>query len=182
MRANFFVNIFVEYLYYNKFFKEYVPITYSSISTYTTNAPLYNDTSGGKIYLNNLLNTNTNTNTVINSTFTSASLTTDTLNINSVESSSNLEFKSEEPVKSYLKRSKSSLKETGRVSRGSNSSQLFEKVETNFEYFPFHQIVYQLKPFSEKEEAIEIREYCTECGYRLRNGKWNYCPKCGNKI
>ena len=33
-----------------------------------------------------------------------------------------------------------------------------------------------------KEETIEIREYCTSCGYRLRNGKWNYCPKCGNKI
>lgn len=162
------------------FFKEYVPITYSSISTYTTNAPLYNDTSGGKIYLNNLSNTN---NTIpINSTFTTTSLTTDTLNINNVDNLSNLEFKSEEPLKSYLKRSKSSLKETGIVSRGSNSSQLFEKVETQFEYFPFHQIVYKLKPFSEKEETIEIREYCTECGYRLRNGKWNYCPKCGNKI
>ena len=160
-----------------KFFKEFVPITYSS-NTYFHNMQLINDTSGGNIHLNNL---STTTNTVYNSTFTSASLS-GTLNLDSADNSTNLEFKSEEPVKSYLKRSKGSLKETGRVSRGSNSSQLFEKVETNFEYFPFHQIVYQLKPFSEKEESIEIREYCKTCSYRIRNKSWVYCPKCGNKI
>ena len=159
-----------------KFFKEFVPITYSTVNSFIGNVPLYNDTSGGNVFLN------CTTNTVSGNFTQTGTFSTNSLNINSVDNTSNLEFKSEEPQKSYMKRSKDALKETGRVSRGSKSSQLFEKVDAQFEYFPFHQIVYQLKPFSEKEETIEIREYCTDCGYRLRNGKWNYCPKCGNKI
>ena len=158
-----------------KFFNEYTPNTYSSITytnpliTYTN--PLYD----GNIFLNSTINTNTLSGTI------KSTSTTNILNINSVDNLSNLEFKSQEPMRSYKKHSKESLKETGRINKGSKSSQLFERVETQFEYFPFHQIVYQLKPFSEKEETIEIREYCGVCSYRIRNKKWNYCPKCGNK-
>lgn len=153
-----------------KFFKEYVPVTYSNI-IYTTNAPLYNDTSGGNIYLNNL------DSNIINSCNYNQ-VTTDKIDINLT----NLEFKSDESLKSYTKRTNNTLKETGRINTGSKSSQVFEKTEIQFDHYSFHQINYKLKPISEKEEVIEIREYCKNCSYRIRNKNWVYCPKCGNKI
>lgn len=77
-----------------------------------------------------------------------------------------------------------SLKETGRVEKGKQSEQVFENVQVQFEITPFHNISYYLRPFSEKNTYVktDVREYCTECGYRLRNSSWSYCPKCGNKL
>ena len=28
----------------------------------------------------------------------------------------------------------------------------------------------------------KVRDYCTSCGYRLRNTRWNFCPKCGDEV
>lgn len=159
-----------------KFFKEYQQVYYSSSSITYTNMPLYNDTSGGNIFLNSNFNTYDKNIGTLNLTNISNTITTDSLN------TSNLEFKSEEPTKSYQKGIRSKMKETGRVSKGSNSTQKFEKVEAQFQNLSFYEIIYNLKPLSEKEETIEIREYCGVCSYRLRNKKWNYCPKCGTKI
>ena len=78
---------------------------------------------------------------------------------------------------------KSSLKETGIVSKGEKSNQEFKSVDIQFETFPFYTISYKLKPMSEKNSySTEVRDYCTNCGYRIRNDKWMYCPKCGNKV
>lgn len=78
---------------------------------------------------------------------------------------------------------KSTKKETGIISKGSESNQDFYSVNVQFESFPFHTVFYKLKPISEKKSyKVEVRDYCTSCGYRLRNDKWLYCPKCGNKI
>lgn len=172
-----------------QFFKEYSPVIYTSGVVYTTNLPYYNSGTPGNIYLNSTL-------TNSNGSLSTDTITTQSLNLTNISNTSNttisgdaintssfnLEFKSEEPKKSYTKGIRSKMKETGRVSRGSSSSQSFERTDAQFEVFPFHEIIYNLKPYSEKEEALEVREYCTECGYRLRNGKWNYCPKCGEKI
>lgn len=84
---------------------------------------------------------------------------------------------------SSRKLSKSIIKETGRVEKGEKSDQRFKSVDIQFETYAFHTIIYHLKPMSEKNSYTkEVREYCTSCGYRLRNDKWMFCPKCGEKL
>lgn len=73
--------------------------------------------------------------------------------------------------------------ETGRIEKGENSAQQLNTVNCEFEYFPFHSISYMLLPNSQKTQSIqEIKNYCPNCGYRLRNKNWNYCPKCSSKL
>lgn len=112
------------------------------------------------------------------------SITNGTLNLSNNNSTytsqvdMNLDFKNQPKS-----RSKSIRKETGRVEKGDKSDQNLIKVEMEFENYYFHQIVYNLKPVSEKETVkYDIREYCESCNYRIRNNKYNYCPKCGNKL
>jgi rRNA maturation endonuclease Nob1 len=31
-------------------------------------------------------------------------------------------------------------------------------------------------------ETSEIRNYCNECGIRIRKSSWKFCPECGNEI
>lgn len=76
-------------------------------------------------------------------------------------------------------------KETGRVEKGNESIQNFNEVQVEFETFSFHQITYYLKPTSERGSTVtetKVREYCPNCAYRIRNIRWNFCPKCGNEI
>jgi Zn finger protein HypA/HybF involved in hydrogenase expression len=73
--------------------------------------------------------------------------------------------------------------ETGRIESGDISNQMFKEVNINFEEKPFHSITYQLLPYSSKNINIkEIRNYCSDCGYRIRKDSWKYCPKCGSKL
>lgn len=74
--------------------------------------------------------------------------------------------------------------ETGRVEKGNNSNQNLEKVEIEFKTTPFLTQYMKLMPESQAKtyESTEIRNYCHQCGYRIRNKSWLYCPKCGNKI
>lgn len=143
-----------------KFFKEYQPYYYN-LTTSTFNCI---NTTGTPYYDNN----------------------TTTLTSNSVFTcSSNLDFVSDNESSTYKskKLSKSILKETGIVSKGEKSNQEFKSVDIQFETFPFYTISYKLKPMSEKNSySTEVRDYCTNCGYRIRNDKWMYCPKCGTKV
>ena len=91
--------------------------------------------------------------------------------------------KSEISTKNLMRSKSAKIKETGRVTKGDKSSQSFQSVDIQFESFPFHTIVYHLKPMSEKNEDLrEIREYCDQCRYRIRKSSYLYCPKCGNKL
>ena len=73
--------------------------------------------------------------------------------------------------------------ETGRIEKGEHSNQSFRDVNIKFESVPFYTVEYQLMPHSAKHREIkEVRQYCNICNYRLRNKKWRYCPKCGNKL
>ncbi len=73
--------------------------------------------------------------------------------------------------------------ETGRVEAGDVSNQTLENVSVQFETSPMHRISYKLLPYSAKPmEVTEIRQYCPNCGYRIRNNSWKYCPKCSQKI
>ena len=77
-------------------------------------------------------------------------------------------------------------KETGRVEKGNESAQHFNEVQVEFEHYSFYTVTYNLKPTSERGTTTvtesKIREYCGFCSYRVRNTKWSYCPKCGNKL
>lgn len=175
-----------------KFFKEYKePINYSSYSgnikiSGNTNDYLhnYNVTTSGNVGIGNQHPNHTLT--IDNLNFNETCTTTN-INLNSTISSftsSNTNSRSytEDQFKSSgRKRIKSTLKETGRVEKGNISNQNLTKVDVKFESFSFYEINYDLKPVSEKGE-LEVREYCPNCGYRSRNDKWNFCPKCGNKL
>ena len=72
--------------------------------------------------------------------------------------------------------------ETGRIERGSTSSQQFVTVDTKFCNDVSYSYEYKLLPISAKPvEARNIRTYCSECGRRQRSGD-RFCPKCGYKF
>lgn len=100
--------------------------------------------------------------------------------------SDNFTVQEEQPqIKSSGKlRSKSIKAETGRVEKGQQSDQNFKQVEIQFQNYPFHAVVYNLKPTSEKDNYVktEIRQYCSVCKYRIKKSSYMYCPKCGNKL
>lgn len=82
-----------------------------------------------------------------------------------------------------LKQDSINMVETGRIEMGDVSSQELKTVELQFDTIPFHTITYKMIPFSNKpKEIAEIRQYCPECGYRLRKASWKFCPKCGEKL
>lgn len=193
-----------------KFFKEYFPPVYPSWNTvttagsfsisggcFTTTQGIYGPSgNGGTI---GCASTPTSSGTYFAANLSSGNLDSQIFNMSCgvlqdksyVDGTpicdSNLDFESDfenKNIRSSRKLSKSiSKKETGRVSKGAKSSQDFKSVDVQFEVYPFHTIVYRLKPMSEKNSLVrEVREYCTSCGYRLRNDKWMFCPKCGEKL
>jgi hypothetical protein len=73
--------------------------------------------------------------------------------------------------------------ETGRVMEGGKSSQKFQTTSGDFYSTPFHTVEFQLLPESTKPiEITEIRNYCPECGLRIRKSSWKYCPTCGTEL
>lgn len=86
-----------------------------------------------------------------------------------------------------------SLLETGRVEAGDYSNQNLIYTDIEFEFYPFLTYNIKLIPQSQQKQyatvatytttgSREVRNYCTGCGYRLRNDNWLYCPKCGEKL
>lgn len=73
--------------------------------------------------------------------------------------------------------------ETGRIEKGDISDQRLKDINMNFTSSPFHSMTYRLMPYSTMNREIgEIRQYCSECGYRLRKSSWKFCPSCGTEI
>lgn len=73
--------------------------------------------------------------------------------------------------------------ETGRVGKGSDSSQKFMEVNEEFETFGFYNFAWRIRPESVRPKTVEdLKKYCTECGARIRKATFKYCPHCGNKI
>jgi hypothetical protein len=100
--------------------------------------------------------------TTVNHLFTTTSFTNDSLGLNSSVSKS---------------------VETGRIEKGESSNQLFETVNGNFSIFPTSSVSIKLLPESQKPvEASSIRNYCTDCGTRMKKQTWKFCPNCGSKI
>ena len=100
--------------------------------------------------------------TTVNHLFTTTSFTNDSLGLNASVSKS---------------------VETGRIEKGESSNQLFETVNGNFSMFPTSSVSIKLLPESQKPvEVSSIRNYCTNCGTRMKKQSWKFCPSCGSKI
>lgn len=172
-----------------RFFKEYIQpsITYSN-GTYDI---LHNVSGMGSVTINGIGGTLTTTNgtfTSFNTSNNNSRLYEQNVFLDQVSDSSldfASDFKEEKTIKELKSKSTKKIKsETGRVEKGQYSDQNFKQVDIQFETYPFHDVVYNLKPRSEKDNYVstEIREFCTSCGYRVRNNKWQFCPKCGQKL
>jgi len=73
--------------------------------------------------------------------------------------------------------------ETGRVEMGESSNQKFKDSYGSFNYFPAKSISYKILPESQKPlDSTSIRNYCTNCGTRMKKQTWKFCPSCGTKI
>lgn len=171
-----------------RFFKEYIQPTISTYST-GTYGTLHNVSGMGSITTSGLNGTITSNSTFasFNTSNNNSRLYDQNAFLNQVSDSLDFasDFKEEEVVKEVKSKSTKLSKkaETGRVEKGQHSDQNFKQVDIQFQTYPFHAIVYNLKPTSEKTTYTrEVREYCVKCGYRLRNNSWLYCPKCGEKI
>ena len=74
--------------------------------------------------------------------------------------------------------------ETGRIEKGENSSQQLSNNYNTFYSIAFHTVEYHMLPISQKElfTSNDLREYCTDCGLKITNKPWKFCPKCGTKL
>ena len=72
--------------------------------------------------------------------------------------------------------------ETGRVEKGKSSSQNFTNSYENFSYVVSKRYEFHILPLSQKNKDVsEIRQYCTECGNKVKKN-FKFCPSCGNKL
>ena len=52
-----------------------------------------------------------------------------------------------------------------------------------FNSFPLKNLKYRILPESQKPvESASIRNYCTDCGTRMKKQTWKFCPNCGSNI
>ena len=73
--------------------------------------------------------------------------------------------------------------ETGRVEKGSRSSQELAAGFGSFNSWACAVYHYKILPTSHKPvEVGEIRSYCTGCGTRIKKSNWKFCPSCGTEI
>lgn len=73
--------------------------------------------------------------------------------------------------------------ETGRVEEGERSDQNFNQDSSMFNWYCSKHVELLILPESQKPvEANQIRNYCTECGTRMKSKGWKFCPTCGTKI
>jgi Zn finger protein HypA/HybF involved in hydrogenase expression len=73
--------------------------------------------------------------------------------------------------------------ETGRVEMGGSSNQNFGTIDMDFENYPCETVIMKIMAESNKPiEVSDIRNYCSDCGTRMKKQTWKFCPNCGSKI
>lgn len=73
--------------------------------------------------------------------------------------------------------------ETGRVEGGSKSNQSFSASTQEFEWAACSISEWKIFPDSMRPvEVKEIRNYCSNCGTRMKKQNWKFCPNCGQKL
>lgn len=82
-----------------------------------------------------------------------------------------------------MQRSVAAPIETGVVDKGLASNQSFSTTSREFESVSYYNIQWNILPESRRViESSDIKLYCTECGVKIKNQKFKFCPNCGNKI
>lgn len=73
--------------------------------------------------------------------------------------------------------------ETGRTEKGESSSQQFSSDCSDYSSWCSKSIELQILPESSKPvEAVNIRNYCSNCGTRIKHANWKFCPSCGTQF
>lgn len=73
--------------------------------------------------------------------------------------------------------------ETGKIEKGEKTDQGMQSTYGSYSSWMTNLVNIQLFPESIKPiEVSELRNYCTECGTRMKKSTWKFCPNCGNKI
>lgn len=160
-----------------RFYDEYFPLWNSSTTTWTvypntytywtggattlTNTDTYTTGTGGATGSNGINQFYVNDGGFTNQSSLSSSTVTNAVNVNN--------------------NGKRSL-ETGRVEKGSNSSQTFDYDNATFNYFASVTNWWKIKPQSTKPLVAEdLVVYCTECGAKRKKDNHKFCPHCGTK-
>jgi hypothetical protein len=142
--------------------------------TYTT----HNTLSGTSVPTSGTFTT-TGVNTFYNSSLTSGTSTLTTSGINTEAVLRDVKNKGlyNEPI------SKKKSIETGRVEKGSNSSQSFVTDSSSFKTYPSSSDWWKIKPKSTQVVTKEdLVTYCTECGSKRKKDTHKFCPQCGTKF
>ena len=73
--------------------------------------------------------------------------------------------------------------ETGRTEMGEHSDQGFSRDDSEYNSWASGSVFIRILPESRKPvDSHEIRNYCTDCGSRVKKSSWKFCPSCGTKI
>lgn len=73
--------------------------------------------------------------------------------------------------------------ETGRAEKGEASGQQFGSDTSSYSSWCASSVELQILPESQKPvEAQSIRNYCSNCGTRVKNVTWKFCPSCGTQF
>jgi hypothetical protein len=174
------------------FFEQDPPICYNYNDLYKQNlwTNPWNGGTGGNPYYGGVITTSYSTNNFVGKASSDFS---DGSNLKSFSSGnqdavncffSNTSLKSQ-PISNKLTAQSAKLKdiETGRIEKGSNSSQSFVTVDMDFNSWASENVSLKLLPFSQKPiEATEIRNYCPNCGSRVKKTTWICCPNCGEDL
>jgi hypothetical protein len=117
-----------------------------------------------------------------NSTLTDTpSFTTNSLSFTNSVSKKSLDFG--KPRTRGISKKLSKSIETGRVEKGSHSSQEFVTVDMDFEYYSSTKVLWKLLPVSQKMyTSDEIKRFCPSCGTKMKKDSWKFCPNCGEEI
>lgn len=124
-----------------------------------------------------------NPNIVYGSTLTTSNLgnlSTTSINLNN-NTSYSIGYSSADTVFTSNSCSFNNSIETGRIEKGSSSSQQFIDVDINFEKYHISSVLYKLLPESQKPlETKDIKNFCSNCGKKTKGE--NFCSNCGNKL
>jgi len=180
------------------FYKESLPIIpyYPPVTTWTTSWPTWGSTT----FTTNNLGTPTfgghDCGDVIGDTlkdvssFYSASLGDDAPQA-CMDSLGSLDFMEQKLTRSFagsgrkMSKSVKSSKsvETGRIDKGSHSSQSFGHDYSTFDTYWTWKTEWKILPLSQKPMVSEdIKVFCTNCGTRQRRSSHKFCPNCGTEF
>jgi Zn finger protein HypA/HybF involved in hydrogenase expression len=155
-----------------RFYDEYIQPSWNgmgaTISTWTTYPSTLTFGTGNPTYTTNVLS-GTITSPNLGGTTTSNTYYYNNAAINSTINS----FVSDDSVKV----------ETGRVEKGSVSTQYFDYDNTTFNTYTSQTNWWRIKPQSLKPIVREdLVVYCTECGSKRKKDTHKFCPHCGTKF